>query len=320
MTGRPLLTGALHAAWGYAHTPPPALRASQDAALRRLVLHAYEQVRWYRRLFDRHRLHPRHIRGVVDLDLIPPTERSERGRQRPADLLVRGTIPETLVSVPASDDVTLRRTSLEDLLHLLHRVRTLGALGLQPGRRVAMLSEDARGNRERHGLALRLLGMHRRRVFDGLADPSALAEAVAGFEPEVLAGTPATLDRLASRAARVRPALVVVEGTPPLPRLRARLAAAFDAPVRATYGLGAETPLAVECPLTGWYHVSEGWALVEVLVDGRPAEIGQRGEVAVTLLHSYAMPVLRLRLGHVATRGGPCGCGAAHSTLLAPDA
>jgi phenylacetate-CoA ligase len=59
--------------------------------------------------------------------------------------------------------------------------------------------------------------------------------------------------------------------------------------------------------------------LLEVLADGRPAAAGERGEVSVTLLHSYAMPILRYRLGHHATRGGPCACGAPYSTILAPD-
>ena len=77
MTARPQLADALHAAWGYARTSRAELRASQDAALRRLALHAYDQVRYYRKLFDRHRLHPRHLRGVVDLDLVPPTSRDD---------------------------------------------------------------------------------------------------------------------------------------------------------------------------------------------------------------------------------------------------
>jgi phenylacetate-coenzyme A ligase PaaK-like adenylate-forming protein len=55
----------------HAHASPTELRAFQDARLRQLLVHAYEHVPYYRRLFDRHRLHPRHIRGTVDLGLIP---------------------------------------------------------------------------------------------------------------------------------------------------------------------------------------------------------------------------------------------------------
>jgi phenylacetate-coenzyme A ligase PaaK-like adenylate-forming protein len=199
-------------------------------------------------------------------------------------------------------------------------VRALASLGMQPGDRVAIMAESGSPGIERHRVALHLLGLRRRRVFDGADDPVHLAGQLAAFRPDVLAGASTLLDRLASTAVVVRPRLVAIEGTPPLPRLRARLAGAFEAPVRAVYGLGADTPLAVQCRETGAFHANDGWALLEVLVDGRPSHVGERGELAVTLLHSYAMPVLRYRLGHLATRGGPCACGAPFATILTPDA
>jgi phenylacetate-CoA ligase len=322
VTARPQLAGALHAAWGSTRTSRAELRAGQDAALRRLALHAYSQVRYYHRLFDRHRLHPRHLRGVVDLDLVPLSGRDDLRAQAATDLLARDTQLATLLRVATAGGPALYRTWLEDVLQLLHRVRSLGGVGVQARDRIAIVGAGDARDRERHGLALHLLGLRRRRVFDGSRDPVEVALAVAAFQPEVLAGTPGMLDRLAAggpAAAAIRPRLVVVEGTPPMPRLRERLSDAFDAPVRATYGLGAETLLGAECRETGAYHVSDGWVLLEVLADGRPAAAGERGEVAATLLHSYAMPILRYRLGHHATRGGPCACGAPYSTILAPD-
>ena len=325
MTARPQLAGALHAAWGSVRTTRAELRASQDAALRRLVLHAYDQVRYYHRLFDRHRLHPRHLRGAVDLDLVPLSGRDDLRAQAGTDLLARDSDLATLLRVPTAGGAggpALYRTWLEDLLQLLHRVRSLGGVGVQVRDRIAIVGAGDARDRERHRLALHLLGPRRRRVFDGSRDPVEVALAVAAFQPEVLAGTPGMLDRLAAAgpaAAAIRPRLVVVEGTPPMPRLRARLSEAFDAPVRATYGLGAETLLGAECRESGAFHVSDGWVLLEVLTEGRPAAAGERGEVAVTLLHSYAMPILRYRLGHHATRGGPCACGAPYSTIFAPD-
>ncbi len=324
MTARPQLTEALHAAWGYDRSSQAELRAHQDASLRRLAVHAYEQVRYYHRLFDRHRLHPRHLRGVVDLDLVPVSGRDERCAQTGADLLARGVDPATLLPAPVlhSSDGTpwIYRTWLEDLLELLRRMRILGGLGLHARDRIAVVGDGDGRDQERHGLALHLLGFHRRRYFDASSEPAAVAEQISGFNADVLAGTAGALHRLAATAGDVRPRLVVVEGRPPLPRLRARLAEAFGAPVYATYGIGADTVLAAECRETGAFHVSDGAVLLEVLVDGRPAAVGERGEVAVTLLHSYAMPILRHRLGHRATRGGPCACGATCSTILAPDA
>jgi phenylacetate-CoA ligase len=322
VTARPQLAGALHAAWGLARASEADRRASQDAALRRIVAHAYEHVRYYRRLFDRHRLLPGHLRGVIDLDLVPLSGRDDLLAQRESDLLARGVQLADLLTVPLgedSDTPRLRRTRFEAFLQLIHRMRALGGLGLQGRDRVAVLSGP--GGPERHGFAHHLLGLHRRRLFDAAADPRATALAIAGFHPDVLIGPAPALDRLAAEVTEpVRPRLVVVEGRPPMPRLRARLAGAFRSAVRAAYGIGGGTVLAAECEETGAYHVVEGWALLEVLADGRAALPGERGEVAVTLLHSFAMPILRLRLGHLATRGGLCACGAPFATILAPDA
>ena len=323
MTARPQLTDALQAAWQYGRTPWPSVRAAQDAALRRLALHAYHEVRYYHRLFERHRLHPRHLRGAVDLDLVPITGREDLRAQRPGDLLARGSDPAALIAAGTAEGEPVRyRSWLEDLLQLLQRTRALTALGVQPRHRVALVGHGAGRDWERHGLALQFVGLRHRRSFEVAGDAAAAAVALRQYGPDVMIGAPEALDRLASCATRaaLEPRLVIVEGRPPLPRLRTRLSDAFRAPVRATYGLAADTLLAAECGETGAFHVADGWALLEVLADGRAAAPGERGEVVVTLLHSYAMPVLRHRTGHVATRGGPCGCGAPCTTILAPDA
>jgi phenylacetate-CoA ligase len=61
-------------------------------------------------------------------------------------------------------------------------------------------------------------------------------------------------------------------------------------------------------------------AVVEVVRDGRSAAEGERGEVVITSLHSYAMPLIRFALGDVAVRGPtPCPCGQPFATLRAVE-
>jgi hypothetical protein len=95
--GRPEIGPALSAAWRHPRAAREELRVWQDARLRRLVAHAYESVPLYRKLFDLHRLHPRHIRGTADLELIPFTDKAEMRRQGPAGVLARGHDPERLL-------------------------------------------------------------------------------------------------------------------------------------------------------------------------------------------------------------------------------
>ena len=74
----------------------------------------------------------------------------------------------------------------------------------------------------------------------------------------------------------------------------------------------AEEPgyMALQCPDSDRYHILSECVLLEVLDDeGRPCEIGEIGQVIVTGLHNFAMPLLRYDLGDLAEVGEPCPCG-----------
>jgi phenylacetate-CoA ligase len=76
--------------------------------------------------------------------------------------------------------------------------------------------------------------------------------------------------------------------------------------------------IAWECVKTGEMHTADDLAVVEVLRDNAPAAPGERGEVVVTNLHSWAMPVIRFQLADVVTRGSDCcSCGAPLATIRA---
>ncbi len=68
--------------------------------------------------------------------------------------------------------------------------------------------------------------------------------------------------------------------------------------------------LAMQCPEEGSYHVPSEAVLLEVLdAAGRPCGVGEVGEVVVTPLHNFAMPLLRYAVGDLAEVGAPCPCG-----------
>jgi phenylacetate-CoA ligase len=318
---RPELRPALTAAWRHPRVSRAELRAWQDARLRRLVLHGYESVPFYRRLFDRHRLHPRHIRGVVDLELIPTTDKAMMRREGPDALLARGHDPDSLLTVRTSgssgEPFTIRRTWLEDKLQYLLRLRTFRGLGVRPRDRIIALGVGGRpgsGDGKLIGRSLRAFGMHQKELVDGLQAPARVAVQLRDSRPDVLIGLPGMLDRLtapelADVIAGVRPRLVVIGGEVATPAMRLRIRETFAAPLYETYA-SHECPLiAWECRHSGDLHTCDDGVLVEVLQGDRAAEPGERGEVVVTNLHAYAMPFLRYRIGDLATRAGSCGCG-----------
>jgi phenylacetate-CoA ligase len=74
--------------------------------------------------------------------------------------------------------------------------------------------------------------------------------------------------------------------------------------------------LALQCPVSGQYHVMAESALVEVLdSSGNPCKAGDTGRLVVSSLHNFAMPLIRYELGDYAVVGDPCPCGRTLPTL-----
>lgn len=91
---------------------------------------------------------------------------------------------------------------------------------------------------------------------------------------------------------------------------RAAIADGFRVTVRDSYGAVEAGNIAYECPSgAGSLHVHWDNVVIEVLRDGRPAPFGEVGEVALTHLHYRTMPLVRYRLGDLASLLPSCPCG-----------
>jgi phenylacetate-CoA ligase len=280
------------------------VKAFQDAQLRRLVLHAYENVPYYRRLFDRNRLHPRHIRGTVDLDLIPISSKQAM-RERPVyELLDRTLDQRKLLTVCTSgstgEPFAIRRTWLEQAFNVLFQMRSQHSFGLRLSERVMKVG--------RGGL---------------VQPPEEVVRQLETFRPHLLVALPSilclTADYLIAQGRRdIRPRILCVGGEVLTPLMRSRLTQAFGVEPVQTYASHEFPLMGWECGVSGELHTCDDGVIVEVMRDGRPAAAGEEGEVVVTNLHAYAMPFIRYRLADVVTRGSDqCACGQPFSTIRA---
>lgn len=96
-----------------------------------------------------------------------------------------------------------------------------------------------------------------------------------------------------------------------LPRARNVVKERFGAKLVALYSCQEIGTIAMECPVSGQYHVVMDNALVEIVrPDGSPVAPGETGRVLVTGLYNYATPFIRYAIGDVATAAtGACPCG-----------
>ena len=84
----------------------------------------------------------------------------------------------------------------------------------------------------------------------------------------------------------------------------------FDIEIFDAYSANETGAIAFQCPDTHGYHVQSEGVLVEILKDdGVACAPGETGRVVLTLLHSYAFPLIRYDIGDLATVGRYCRCG-----------
>lgn len=94
------------------------------------------------------------------------------------------------------------------------------------------------------------------------------------------------------------------------PETRDVVRAAWGVEVVDSYSSEELGYLGLQCPACESYHVQSEGVILEVLDgEGQPCRPGEVGQVVVSTLHNFAMPLLRYASGDFAEVGEPCPCG-----------
>jgi phenylacetate-CoA ligase len=306
------------------------IRAFQEARLRRVVSHAYAQVPWYRRLFDRHRLDPREIRGLEDLSKIPITTKQD----------LRPLPREERIAAAASERRLIRlRTSGSTgepffLWRSQAESRVFGALTIRSWRQHGWRRRDVIArvlNRATPGIrapgSLRMLarlsGTFRTHLVPSLRPATEVIQDLRALQPDLIFGLTGMMAHVGEQLTDedrqfVRPRFVRVGAETLTPLMRRRIEEGFKTRLYETYGSWEFGLMASECPQTGLLHLSDDGMIMEILKEGRPARSGETGDVVGTALHSLAMPLIRYPLEDRITVGEtPCSCGSPFGTVRA---
>ena len=307
-----------------------ALRRFQSQQLRSVIAHAYMHVPYYRELLDGVGVSPDNVREPDDLKRLPITTRDALQSCDASEIVSDAYPADQLTSYSTSGTsgrpIDVRRTRLEDRILATIRTREMRALGLRARDRVALIRTLATTEPSEGGMLARLqrvLAGNRWDVVDCMKQPDQIAEELMRLRPHVIAGYPGYLSRIARTASRDKLRSIGIRAVFPGGEMlsdqqRIEISDAFAAPVWDTYGCYELDLVARECPAAGGYHVCDDGLILEVVRDGVPVEVGERGHVVATALHSHAMPLIRYRVGDLVERGPtPCACGAPVSTIRA---
>lgn len=303
--------------------PPSTVRALQLMELRRLLVHAQERIPYYRELFARHGFEPHSVHDVRDLQKLPPLTK-EIARSRYADIVDARTARTHIhkaTSGSSGQPFELEYDPDSEIWRRAIKWRSYRWAGYRPGTRALHywgMPVPLHGAR---GLKVKLDRALRRELYVDcmVQDPRSLEQAVGvirEFRPKVIVGFTLSLAQLARFITEQRlrdwADIAVIGGAEPLLEAdRKVLVEAFGEGIFDSYGARETMLLAFECESHDGLHTMDDGHVVEIVVDGRPARPGEIGEVLVTDLHNFGMPLIRYRNGDLAeaSDGAPCSCG-----------
>ena len=316
----PQTAQALHLAAQFeslARGPVAAQRDVQGRQLAALLRHARTHAPFWRERID---AATRQGGGQLSFDALPVLTRAdvqsqfERLRARSAELDAR-SITTARTSGSTGVPVAIERYApLHEAIYRAVMVLEERWSG-RDGDTVTAVVRDTRDRAPTRGETWD--GHHRATHVRNLIDhtPQDLLAWLRSVNPTDLVTTPAMARRIAEQAlGDGRPALriqrVLTFGEVVDADTRQRVRDAFGARIVDRYTCEEAGWIALQCPRHDHLHVLSGSVLVEIVDDaGRPCRPGEIGQVLLTNLHSFAMPLLRYALGDLAEAGGACDCG-----------
>ena len=140
-------------------------------------------------------------------------------------------------------------------------------------------------------------------------------ERLSKFRPAVLYGYPNAIEQFARFIQNERLAAIKVErifctAEKLHDHQRALLQDVFGGEVFNLYASREHGVVGFECKRHRGFHIDVGSVMVEILRDGRPAAPGESGQIVITDLLNYGMPLIRYDTGDLGTAATePCDCG-----------
>ncbi len=299
------------------------MTAWQDERLRRLIVHAYETVPYYREVMDREGLKPDDIRGRRDLWKMPVLER-ETVRARPRDLLStavpkrerRTTTTSGTTGTPlelvwdwnvcmANHACAFRIRDWADFAFGKPYATSLGRPVVPVERRKPPFW---RYNRPWNQLFLSPLHVSAENL------PIYIRE-LRRRGIKALEAYPSTAYFLACSLKANGETLplecVFTSGEPLMRAERQLIEERFETEVFDGYSQSERVAFTSECERHEGHHIFREYGIVEVLDrDREPVGTGEMGELVATSLHNHAMPFIRYAFNDtVLTTDRMCSCG-----------
>ncbi len=285
------------------------LRQVQEERLRKLLIHAYQNVPLYRGLYKEAGYRPEEFRSLDDIDKIPILQKDRLKQASPEEVVAQGIDPHRcgVVETSGSTGTPLRIF--------------LGAIDQQWQRVVAWRILFEHGFRwTDRTLEIRMtfgqrffvqrLGIAPKEWCSILDPPECWAQRIVETRPNVIVAGAGTLHALAETIQTLGlnlppPRLIISDSETLSPATRQLVRRVLGRDPVDVYGLVELSNFAWECERRSGFHVSADSHIVEVV-----GASGEPGPIITTALGMWTMPMIRYETGDLAeVEATPCPCG-----------
>ena len=306
------------------------MKELQFRKLSKLLHHSFNTVPYYRNIMLTNGINPQSIQSLTDLASIPLLSKEEVRNNLHFSLFSNTHQKKELHKITTSGSTGqpficyADRSQLE--IRFATTLRALEWTGWKFGDRQARLWHQTIGMSKSQVIKERIDAILLRRLFIPAFEfsPDKLEKyfnKLQKFKPILIDGYAESLNFLAlyikSNKIRIQPKAVISSAQALPNSSRNIIEESFGTKVYDKYGSREFSGIAYQCGENSNHHVQDESYIVEIIKDGKPALPGEIGEVIITDLNNFSVPLIRYRVGDLATavEQKKCLCGRSMSQI-----
>jgi len=293
------------------------LKQYQERKFKAILRHAYANTIFYNEKFKNTGITPDDIRSMDDLHKIPFITKKEIIENFPGKLIAKNYISKRLHYRKTSGSSGLQMTiatdqRCEDFYDTVYG-RALFSIGYKPWQSMAYFWPPTYHRKKLH----EYFGLMQKRWLSSTLPPEEQLSALVKMKPKIIYGFPTTLlviakiiEKNQERYKEICPRFIISHAETLFEESRKYIESVFRCPVYNEYGTTEFVRMAWECKEKKGLHIDIDSIILEIIKDGKACLPGEVGEIVLTSLHNYAMPLIRYRIGDIgAISSKKCQCG-----------
>lgn len=300
------------------------LRQQQFEKLKLLVSHAYVNVPYYKEIFDKSKLAPSDIKSFEDFQKLPFLTKSDIRNNEDKLLAQNYKDKKVFNTATGGSSGTPLRLKLDHDNYEWRQAavkRVYGWTGYADGEKTVFIWGGSIGKENgirkvKHDIDewLKRHKIYNTFYLNKENIPDYLRK-ISMYRPKFIVGYTTPLYNFARYITENgklgwKPVSIIAAAEKLYPYQRKMIETAFGCPVFETYGCREVTSIAGECEFRDGMHINMENIYLEIVKGCVAAEPGELGEIVVTDLTNYCMPLIRYKNEDIGSLSAKtCGCG-----------